>query len=62
MKGEGEAEMDKFNILKGEIIAGNDAPKIAREFKTMLLKFMTEGRIPRQQGNEILHQMLSLGV
>jgi hypothetical protein len=62
MKGEGEAEMDKFNILRGEIIAGNDAPKIAREFKTMLLKFMNEGRIPRQEGNGILHEMLSLGV
>jgi hypothetical protein len=62
MKGEGEAEMDKFNVLRGEIIAGNDAPKIAREFKTMLLRFMSEGRIPRQQGNEILHEMLALGV
>jgi hypothetical protein len=62
MKGEGEAEMDKFNVLRGEIIAGNDAPKIAREFKTMLLKFMNEGRIPKAQGNSILHEMLSLGV
>jgi hypothetical protein len=62
MKGEGEAEMDKFNVLRGEIIAGNDAPKIAREFKTMLLKFMNEGRIPKSQGNAILHEMLSLGV
>jgi len=62
MKGEGEAEMDKFNVLRGEIIAGNDAPKIAREFKTMLLKFMNEGRIPKSQGNSILHEMLSLGV
>jgi hypothetical protein len=62
MKGEGEQEMDRFNILKGEIIAGNDSSKIAKEFKTMLLKFMNEGRIPKQQGNSILHEMLSLGV
>ena len=62
MKGEGEQEMDRFNILKGEIIAGNDSSKIAKEFKTMLLKFMNEGRIPKQQGTSILHEMLSLGV
>jgi hypothetical protein len=62
MKGEGQAEEDRFNILRGEITAGNDSPKIAKEFKTMLLKFMTEGRVPRQQGNSILHEMLSLGI
>ena len=62
MKGEGQAEEDRFNILRGEITAGNDSPKIAKEFKAMLLKFMAEGRVPRQQGNAILHEMLSLGV
>jgi len=62
MKGEGQAEEDRFNILRGEITAGNDSPKIAKEFKTMLLKFMAEGRVPRQQGNSILHEMLSLGI
>jgi len=62
MKGEGQAEEDRFNILRGEIIAGNDSQKVAREFKIILLKFIQEGRIPRQQGNEILREMLSLGV
>jgi len=62
MKGEGQAEEDRFNILRGEITAGNDSPKIAKEFKALLLKFMAEGRVPRQQGNAILHEMLSLGV
>lgn len=61
MKGEGEAEEDRFNILRGEIIAGNDSQKIAKEFKVMLLKFMNEGRIPRRQANEILQELLALG-
>jgi hypothetical protein len=61
MKGEGEQEDDRFNILKGEIIAGNDNPKLAKEFKVMLLKFMNEGRIPRRQANEILQELLALG-
>jgi len=61
MKGEGEQEEDRFNILRGEIIAGNDSPKIAKEFKVMLMKFMTEGRIPKRQANEILQELLALG-
>ena len=62
MKGECQAEDDRFSILKGELAAGNDSPKIAREFKTMLLKYMNEGRIPKQQCNEILHELLVLGL
>ena len=61
MKGEGEQEDDRFNILRGEIIAGNDSKTIAKEFKIMLLKFMNEGRIPRRQANEILQELLALG-
>lgn len=62
MKGEGEQEDDKFNILKGEIIAGNDSPQIARQFKILLLKMTNEGRIPKRQANEILQELLVLGV
>lgn len=61
MKGEGQQEEDRFNILRGEIIAGNDNAKIAKEFKVMLMKFMNEGRIPRRQANEILQELLALG-
>lgn len=61
MKGEGQQEEDRFNILRGEIIAGNDNVKIAKEFKVMLMKFMNEGRIPRRQANDILQELLALG-
>jgi hypothetical protein len=62
MKSEDRAEEDRFNILRGEIIAGNDNPKIAKEFKVMLMRYVAEGRIPRRQANEILHELLALGV
>lgn len=61
LKGAGEQEDDRFEILRGEIIAGNDNAKIAKEFKVMLMKFMNEGRIPRRQANEILQELLALG-
>jgi len=61
MMGKGEAEEQRFNILRGELIAGNDSVTIIKELKTMLLKFMNEGRIPRRQANEILQELLVLG-
>jgi len=60
-KGVNEKEEDQFNILRGQIIAGNDSPVIAKEFKILLLKLMNSGRIPKRQANEILQELLILG-
>jgi hypothetical protein len=46
-KTEEEQKMDRFNILKGELIAGNTNDRIRHELKLMVVKFMNEGRIPR---------------
>jgi hypothetical protein len=61
VKSANQQEEDRFNILRGEIIAGNDSPKIAKDLKILLLKFMNEGRIPKRQANEILQELLVLG-
>jgi len=60
-KGINEKEEDQFNILRGQIIAGNDSPVVAKEFKILLLKLMNSGRIPKRQANEILQELLILG-
>jgi hypothetical protein len=60
-KGINEKEEDRFNILRGQIIAGNDSPVIAKEFKIILLKMLNSGRIPKRQANEILQELLILG-
>jgi len=56
-----EQENDRFEILKGEIRAGNDNAQLVKEFKLLLLKLIQEGRIPRRQGQEILVDLTSLG-
>ena len=61
MKDSNQQEDERFQILRGEIIAGNDNIKLIKEFKIMLMKFMNEGRIPKRQANEILQEILSLG-
>jgi hypothetical protein len=57
-----EKEMDRFNILSGEIQAGNDNKMLVKEFKLMVVKFMNAGRIPRRQAQEILVDIASMGL
>ena len=54
-------EMNRFDILKGEILAGNDNREMVKEFKVMLLRFMNNGGIPRRQGQEILTDLVAMG-
>lgn len=57
---EGE-EMNKFEILKGQIQAGNDNREMVKEFKTMLLKLSNEGRVKKADAREILMDLTALG-
>jgi hypothetical protein len=50
-------EEDRFELVKGEFIAGNDNPAIVKELKHLIIKFMTEGRIPKNQAHELLFQL-----
>ena len=56
-----DKELDRFEILKGEIEAGNDNKELIKEFKVMLMKFMRQGRIPKAQVNEIMEHLLMMG-
>ena len=55
-------EMDRFEILRGEIEAGNDNKTLIKEFKLMLVRFMNAGRIPRRQAQEILVDIAAMGL
>lgn len=52
-----KAEEDRFELVKGEFIAGNDNPAIVKELKHLIIKFMTEDRIPKREGHELLFQL-----
>ena len=54
-------EFHRFEILRGEVLAGNDAPQILSELKKLLLKFIAEGSIPKQQGHSLLYEISCLG-
>jgi hypothetical protein len=56
-----EKDNDRFDILKGEIMAGNDNKTLVREFKVLLMRFIQSGRIPRREAHEILTDLTSMG-
>jgi hypothetical protein len=54
--------LHKFTILKGELLAGNNSKQLLKEFKSMLIKFVEEGRIPKRQAHEILVELAKEGM
>jgi hypothetical protein len=52
-----KAFQDHFDVLKGEIMAGNSNEKIKQEYKQYIVRGMSEGIIPRTQGLNMIFSM-----
>lgn len=52
-----DAEMRRFNLLKGIIIAGNNDKCVLNEMKSYLHKFVEERRIDPKMGHDILRNL-----
>lgn len=50
-------EMDRFKLLHGEFIAGNDNVGIVRELRNLILKFLAENRISKAKAYEYLLEL-----
>jgi hypothetical protein len=48
----------RFQILIGQIKAGNDNKDLKRQLILLLSKFILEGRIEKQQGEEIIKELI----
>jgi hypothetical protein len=61
-KSDAEAQMShRFEVLKGEIMAGNDSPELTKEFKILILKLSEEGLLPKGEVRALLLDLLRLG-
>jgi hypothetical protein len=56
-----EQDMNRLQILSGEITAGQNNPQVVRELKTLLLRLKNSGRIPKREAHEIMEDLLTLG-
>jgi len=52
-----EEEARRFELLKGELMAGNDNPKVVSELRRLVVKMMSDGRIRKSQGIDLLMEL-----
>lgn len=60
-KGETDEEKDdlnRFNLLKGSYIAGNNGESVIRELRGLITKFIHEGRITKNEGLSMLMEII----
>jgi hypothetical protein len=60
-KSENDKIIDRFLILKGQLNAGNDSLDLIKEFKLILLKLKNMKLLPKNEVNNMLELLLSLG-
>jgi hypothetical protein len=60
-KDEEEKDIHAFNVMKGEILAGNNSKELVSKFKALLNKLSKNNILPKSQVREILEELLELG-
>ena len=60
-KSESDKEIDKFNVMRGEIMSGNDNKELVKKFKLLTMKLMNRNQLPKGQARDILFDLTSMG-
>lgn len=60
-KDQEEKDFHEFEVLKGEIMAGNDSKELVKKFKILILKLSKQNVLPKNEVSEILQDLLTLG-
>ena len=56
-----EKELHNFEVMKGEIMAGNDSKELIKNFKVLILKLSKSGSLPKKDVHDILQELLEMG-
>ena len=56
-----EKDIHEFEVMKGEIMSGNDSKELIKKFKLHITKLARSGVLPRNETNEILLTLAELG-
>jgi hypothetical protein len=60
-KDQEEKDFHQFEVMKGEIMSGNDSKELVKKFKVLILKLSKQNILPKNEVNELLQDLLSLG-
>jgi len=56
-----EKDIHEFEVMKGQIMSGNDSKELVKKFKIHIMKMAKQGLLPRNEVNDILEQLVLLG-
>jgi hypothetical protein len=56
-----DKDIHDFEVMKGEILSGNDSKELVRKFKTHIIRLSREGTLPKKEVSEIMEVLLELG-
>jgi hypothetical protein len=60
-RSEDEKDINQFEVMKGEILNGNDNTDMIRRFKLLINKLINKDLLPRGQAKELLLELASIG-
>ena len=56
-----EQDIHQFEVMKGELLSGNDSPELIKKFKLLLLRLSKSGQIPKREATELMEDLIQLG-
>ena len=56
-----EQDIHEFEVMKGEIMSGNDSKELIKKFKLHILKLSKLGALPKAEVHDILETLVELG-
>jgi hypothetical protein len=60
-KNEEEKDIHQFEVMKGEIMAGNDSKELIKKFKLLLIKLSKNKTLPKKEVYDILEDLNNIG-
>jgi hypothetical protein len=56
-----DEDVKEFEIMRGEILAGNDNTTLVKNFKLQILKLMSRDLLPKSEGRQLIMELAALG-
>ena len=50
-------DLDRYNLLRGEIDAGNNSESVIKELRALVVKFINDGRVHKNEGYNLLIEL-----
>jgi len=60
-KDQQEKDIHNFEVMRGQIMSGNDSQELVKQFKVLIRKLMRQGLLPKADVEDLLTTLLDLG-